>query len=209
MGQTSSQRKAGAIQTRFYTDILPMLVLLSRSLSRLLSRNPVIDSLSLLIGHPLLPPFLEFQRHVANCGGWSCECGCSSCCDCMKNVVLRTPALYCIVSLEEPASLPTILWSCPDLWHESVACIVTGEIHKPSQEEVCDIIIIYSGGWGVLNWGIVSFRSCVRAVWLSNGTGSKNMWAALFPKLSGNESGLWSLCILTRSNLADFQETLW
>ena len=54
----------------------------------------------------------------------------------MKNVVLRTPALYCIVSLEEPASLSTILWSCPDLWHESVACIVTGEIHKPSQEEV-------------------------------------------------------------------------
>ena len=52
-------------------------------------------------------------------------------------------------------------------------------------------------------------RACVRAVWLSSGIGSKNVWAGLFPKLSGNENGLWSLCILRRSNLADFQETLW
>ena len=82
----------------------------------------------------------------------------------MKNVVLRTPALYCIISLEEPASLSTILWSCPDLGHESVACIVTGEFHKPSQEEVCDIIIIYIGGWGCSTGESFRFvRACVRS----------------------------------------------
>ena len=60
--------------------------------------------------------------------------------DCMKNVVLRCSVLH---SLEEPAPLSTSLWSCPDLWHESVACIVTGEIHKPSQEEVDPLFAVW------------------------------------------------------------------
>ena len=66
-----------------------------------------------------------------------------ACCGRLHEKCCVAHACSVLHSLEEPAPLPTSLWSCPDLWHESVACIVTGEIHKPSQEEVDPLFAVW------------------------------------------------------------------
>ena len=80
----------------------------------------------------LLPrsKLISFLQHGVCCGRLHEKCCVAHACSVLH-------------SLEEPAPLPTSLWSCPDLWHESVACIVTGEIHKPSQEEVDPLFAVW------------------------------------------------------------------
>ena len=72
-----------------------------------------------------------------------CRLGRDACCGRLHEKCCVAHACSVLHSLEEPAPLPTSLWSCPDLWHESVACIVTGEIHKPSQEEVAPLFAVW------------------------------------------------------------------